>query len=475
MLSDFETKILDFSNTHNLFETGAPILLAVSGGADSVAMMNVIANLQQKRKLDIHLAVAHVNHTLRAESADADEEFVAQLAEKMALKVLTRTVDTRDCAKREKISIETAARKLRIDALTDMAREAQCRYVATAHHADDNAETLVHRLLRGTAFRGLAGIRPSQKFENADIAFVRPMLCVTRAEIIDYCQAENLSWCQDHTNDEFAYTRNKIRHLFLPYLQKECDAPVTQTFNSLADASRKLYEKIEAQVQNRRSSVVLGKDNETVVFGKESFRKLNPLLQAEFVNAALVSIGSGLGKINQDHYHTIASLSSELTNGKVQLPAGFCVVANHDKITFTKTQSQKQGQLPDEVLTLNIGQSVSFGPWTIETKILNAKDCDIEKFKADKDSFIEWFDYDKLFFPLTVRSRRDGDKFRPLGYPAPKRIGKFLTTAKVSSSVRSVLTVFADTQKIIWVAPVRASELAKITTDTKKILQIKIR
>ena len=475
MLSDFETKILDLLNTQKLFESDGPVLLAVSGGADSVALMYVLHQLQQRGRLDVQLTIGHVNHKLRGQSADADEEFVVQLAEKMALKSLTRTVDTKAYAQSEKISIETAARKLRIDALTEMARQAGCCLVATAHHADDNAETIIHRLLRGTGFRGLAGIRPRQKFDG-DITFIRPMLSVTREQIVDYCESKNLPWRHDHTNDEFAYTRNKIRHLLLPYLQENCDIPIAELLNSLADASRRLYEKIQAQTQKLRPSVVIEEDAGRVTLDKETFSKLNPLIQAEFINAALGTIGSGLGKITQNHYHAITSLAAEPTNTTIQLPGGFRVIANHDEIIFTKSQTKELPQLlPRQALTLTIGKTVQFGPWTIETKILNAKDCDIEKFKADKDSFIEWFDCDKLILPLTVRPRQDGDRFHPLGNPAPKRLGKFLTAAKVAPDVKVRLVVFADAQKIIWAAPVRASELTKITNDTKKILQIKIR
>jgi len=301
------------------------------------------------------------------------------------------------------------------------------------------------------------------------------MLCFTRAQIIDYCNTENLSWRHDHTNDEFAYTRNKIRHLLLPYLQQNCSVPVNQMLNSLADASRRLYQKIQAHLQKLHPSVVLSADEETVMFDEQTFGKLNPLLQAEFINAALASIGSGLGKINRDHYHSIASLASGPTGRTIQLPGAFRVIANHDTITFTKSKTKEPPQLlPPHALTLNIGQTSSFGPWTIQTKILNAEDCDIEKFKADKDNFIEWFDYDKLFLPLTVRPRQNGDSFHPLGLPAAKKIGKFLTAEKIPPRVKARLLIFTDKEKIIWAAPVRTSELTKITNDTKKILQIKI-
>jgi tRNA(Ile)-lysidine synthase len=392
----------------------------------------------------------------------------------MAIKCLTRTVDTKACAKTEKISIETAARKLRIDALTDMAREAKCPYVATAHHADDNAETIIHRLLRGTAFRGLTGIRPRQKLDN-DITFVRPMLAVTRREIIDYCSTENLPWRHDHTNDEFAYTRNKIRHLLLPHLQQSCDTSITVLLNSLAESSRRLYEKIQLQIQKPLPPIILEQNDETIVFDKHAFSKIHPLIQAEFINTALTSIGSGLKKIAEDHYHAITSLASTPTKTKIQLPERIQVIANQDTITFKKSQTKQPPRLlPPKPLTLNIGQAASFGPWSIHTKILNADDCDIENFKKTKDKFLEWFDYDKLILPLTVRPRQNGDTFHPLGAPAPKKIGKFLTAAKVNTHAKAKLIVFTDTQKIIWIAPIRPGELTKITSDTKKILQIKI-
>jgi tRNA(Ile)-lysidine synthase len=237
MLKKLEQKTADFIAAERLLPVSGKVLLAVSGGADSSALLHVLAAL----RLDI--CCAHINHQLRGEEAQRDEDFVIEQCQKLKVPVITRKIDVRDYAKKSKLSIETAARNLRIENLVEIAKEQNCACIATAHHKNDNAETIIDRLIRGTGLRGLCGIWPAKKFADG-ITFIRPLLCATRDEIIQYLNSRNLNWCTDRTNTDFAYRRNFIRHCLLPALQNGSQGDLVERLAVLSKASRGFYQMI---------------------------------------------------------------------------------------------------------------------------------------------------------------------------------------------------------------------------------------
>ncbi|MFZ0035112.1 MAG: tRNA lysidine(34) synthetase TilS, partial [Sedimentisphaerales bacterium] len=221
MLLEFEKKVAGFIEANGLFGQADKILLAVSGGADSTALLYVICKMKAENILSGDIFCAHINHQLRGSESDGDEAFVVAQANKLNLPITTRRLDVRGFARKNKLSIETAARKLRIESLLDIVKDGNCNLVATAHQKDDNAETIIQRLVRGTGFRGLVGIWPLRCFADG-IGFVRPLLCVRRDEIVEYLRKRNLKWREDHTNVDCKYRRNYIRHRLLPALQRQC-------------------------------------------------------------------------------------------------------------------------------------------------------------------------------------------------------------------------------------------------------------
>ena len=225
----------------SLLKDARKVLLAVSGGADSVAMVHVLNELKQRGQLSCDFMVGHVNHCLRGAESDADEAFVRALAESLAIPVVTQAVDVKAYAKEHKLSIETAGRKMRIQALGEMAEKYNCQVIATAHHADDQAETLIHRLMRGAGYRGLCGIKPVSSLSGE--IYIRPMLGIRRSEIIEYCKANSIKWREDASNTNPAFTRNRIRHRLLPSLQDGDD--LVGVLNELAVAAQNLQQRID--------------------------------------------------------------------------------------------------------------------------------------------------------------------------------------------------------------------------------------
>ncbi|MCX5632164.1 MAG: tRNA lysidine(34) synthetase TilS, partial [Phycisphaerae bacterium] len=397
MVAAIERKIEDFIRQNNLLPNGSKILLAVSGGADSVALLKILFNLKLSGKIDNVFHIAHINHQLRGEKSLEDEEFVKTLAKQHNLPVTVEQVDVKKYAKGNKLSIETAARFLRLEKLAAIAQKNNCSCVATAHHKNDNAETIIHRLLRGTGFKGLAGIRPKTILN--DITFIRPLLCLNRKEIEDYLVSQNIKWQTDHTNLDCRFTRNRIRHRLLPFLQKRSADNIVESLFVLSQRCLALSEKIESRAKAAEKKCIIEQLEHFVSVDIEKFNAYPSFLKVEIIQNALQRCGIGLQKITNVHYGRIIKFLKEGRTGKtLQLP---------DKAIIKKQQSSFYLGCPQppaeelESVLLKIPGSVRFADWTIETEILPADKCDIKLLKQKKDNFIEWFDLQQIKPPLT--------------------------------------------------------------------------
>jgi len=230
-------QVLHYIRERKLLKAGDRVAVAVSGGADSVALLRVLMELRDE--LGLVLFVAHFNHGLRGESSDADERFVAELTKLMGLEILLGSGDVREHAKRESLSLEAAARDLRYKWLTLIAAMHKQDCVATAHTLDDQAETVLMKFLRGAGTRGLAGIYPEMfRGEKKKIRFIRPLLATSRAEIEAYLKSRNQPWCEDHTNVDTQHTRNRMRHELLPLLERDYNPSIRRLLGEAAEVAR---------------------------------------------------------------------------------------------------------------------------------------------------------------------------------------------------------------------------------------------
>ncbi len=489
-MTGFENKVAGFIRANALFDSPnttlrstSRVLLAVSGGADSTALLYAMCALKAENILSAELICAHINHQLRGAEADKDEDFVVAEAEKLKLPVITKRVEVRGFAQSNKLSIETAARKLRIENLLDIAKTNNCDAIGTAHQKNDNAETILQRLSRGTGFRGLGGIWPRRIFDG-NINFVRPLLCVGRDEIIEYLKKRNLKWRDDHTNADCSYRRNFIRHRLLPALQQprlprvyggqECSGSVVEQLFDLSGKAQRFYSLVCSEAEKVWPNTAEA-SGEKVTLNLKSFLDQPQPVKVELVRRALARLGSGERDLTHRHYEKILQLAEQADGGKkITLPNGFTVQREYTHLIFT---CPKESFTVDEQISntveLNIPGQTKFGGHVINVTILE-KNKGFEKFKAEKTSFVEWFDIDKVKLPLVVRSRQVGDRFWPLGLAQEKKVGKFLTAEKVPQEMRKKVLIIADNEKIIWLWPVRISEQAKVTNETKKILQLKV-
>jgi tRNA(Ile)-lysidine synthase len=472
-MQNFEQKIAEFIEANDLFAGEGGVLVAVSGGADSVSLLFALSNLIKAGRLDIELSVGHINHNLRGELSDGDEQFVIELARKLSLPVVTRSVDVSGFAAANKLSVETAARELRLKSLMAIAVSMNCSKVATAHHRDDNAETMVHRLMRGTAYRGLCGIRPVRELGNIDI--IRPMLGVTRDEVIGFCKENDIDFRHDHTNDECAYTRNRIRHRLLPVLESECAGSLSDSLAKLSQTSGKLYSAIDSQMDRLWQEVLMSQDASSITLCLKTFAEQRPLVKAELIRRSLVGVGCGQRDVSMVHYRSIMEIGASCGRKQIGLPEGFCVRVEHGRMAFCVPEilPESSDRPAEEEALIDIEGRTVFEDRVIEAKVFDAAECDIETFIRKKDKCVEWFDLDKISGALRVRYRREGDRFCPLGQSKEKRVGKFLTDCRIDYGLRQDYLIVEDDEKIIWLAGERACELTKVDEKTRNILQLK--
>jgi len=557
MLLEFEQKAGAFIRANELFRSSdkarlpaAKVLLAVSGGADSIALLYVMQALRSENVLGAELLCAHINHQLRGPEADLDEDFVVAQAAELKLAIRTKRVDVREFAGRNKLSIETAARQVRIKSLLEIARANNCDCVATAHQQNDNAETILQRLARGTGFRGLGGIWPMRVF-GSEFNFVRPLLCVGRDEIIEYLKQRNLKWRQDHTNADCTYRRNYIRHRLLPALQRDCNGSVVEQLSRLSESARRFYklvcscaDEVWPGLADCTGEGTPQGGNQKITLDLKILLAQSQPVVVELVRRSLTALDCGERDLTQRHYESILQLAKQNVSGKrAELPGGFLVLREYGNLIFSRPQKSEIRSRKTEVrsrkseirsqkseirsqktevrsrktevrnlpsvlcplssVVLEVPGQTRFRRYLIEASVLDAstfaeatadKRCSMpvsawpshdgldarRKTKSrienreSRIKFVEGFDFDKIKQPLVVRFRQTGERFTPLGLGQEKKVGKFLTAAQVPQEVRQKILIVADGEKIIWVWPIRISEKAKVTSVTRKILQLQI-
>ncbi len=464
---DLENAVGRWITSSRLLEGVNGLLLAVSGGADSVALGVVLHRLAAAGQVKGRLVVGHVNHSLRGEESDADAEFVRQLAEQLGLGFVSRRVDVLGYAQRHKLSIETAARCLRLGALSAMARQAECEAVATGHQADDQAETLVHRLLRGTALRGLCGIRPMTILYGR--RFARPLLTVRREDIEAYLSHRNLAWRDDATNRSCAFTRNRIRHRLLPELLKGTPDGVDLLLR-LAEQSRQAQQRVETKA-NLLSPIAKGEHQLT--YDRESFDRQSPWVQAEVISRAICTLGGGLRDVTCRHYQELMARAGRSESAKMTWPGGVSAEVEAKTLMFSKS-AEKVALFPAEPVAVPAGKVVTFGPYEIQTCYIDFMDKTFSDFLHTKAIGTEWLDAERIEGSLMARSIRPGDRFWPLGLGGEKKVARFLQDSQIDKANRTRVFVLTDAAKILYLAPLRLDERAKVSGRTKKVLQVAV-
>jgi tRNA(Ile)-lysidine synthase len=452
-------KILHFIDANSLFAPGDTIVAAVSGGADSVALLDILVSL---RELRLNLVVAHLNHLLRGAEAYADEEFVRVLAVGYSLPVEVRRVDIKEFARKEGRSLEDAGRVARYAFFQDVAALHNAHAVALAHHADDQAETVLMRLLRGSGGSGLCAMAPKSAGR-----YLRPLLNVTRGEIEKYLQMRGIAWRTDKSNDDADFLRNRIRHELIPFLAGYNPA-ISERLAATAEALAADEEFLEAATEKSFTALTV-RSADSVTLDLPGVRSEPRAIRMRLYRRAIQQVKGDLARISYRHLMAIDqlvfSLKPHLT---LTLPDGQCVAKSYDKISFAAVDEKEpftfKGlyvdgpgfyKLPDAAM---LSIEVSTSP------------PDLRSTPADT----VYFDLDFAPFPWLVRTFRPGDRFNPFGMTGQKKVKELFIDAKIPVTHRPLIPLLFCGETIIWVGGIRRSDMACLTGRTKVVVRAKI-
>lgn len=430
-------KVEKFIGKHRLLATGDKVLVALSGGADSVALLVAL------QKLNYRCEAVHCNFHLRDEESDRDERFVQELCKRRKVMLHTVHFNTAEHAEKHKISIEMAARELRYDVFEKLRKQTGAIAIAVAHHRDDNAETLMLNLIRGTGIKGLRGIQP----RNGHI--IRPLLCVGREDIIEYLKWREEEFVTDSTNLTTDYTRNKIRLEILPKM-----AEINPSVNeSLAAVARHLSDAELIYRHAIEESIARVKKNNII--------DITSLLKEVAPATVLHEILSPLG-FNASQIGNIAD-SLESNSGKSFSSKEHLLVKDRNSLIITTNEI---GEIIPQTIPENGTTETHFGKLHSE---LTDFDGNIPK-QHDTVSL----DFDKLKMPLTLRHARNGEKFCPFGMHGTKLISDYLTDRKRSIIEKRRQLVVADAEdSVVWLVNERTAAPYCVDKKTKKVLRLK--
>lgn len=451
-------KVRRFSKDHLLFETGDKVVVAVSGGADSLCLLHLLRVLAPEFKLQ--LLVAHLNHGLRPE-AGQEAEMVKKVSTEWDLPFETKTVDVRNYKSEHRLSEEEAARFLRYRFLLQTAKKFGASAVALGHHLDDQAETVLFNMIRGTGVDGLAGILP--KCARGPLLLVRPLLCLKRQEIEEYCRKYKLHPVVDSSNFETNYTRNRIRIDLIPYLEKYFNPRVRGALSrlaSLAAADRLLLQALATKHFKTLSRV----RKKTIIIDRDAFLSLPPALRGRVARIALekVVFGKQIGWVQAEQLINLAEGVGRAR--RLTLSGGVRAYRINGKLILTALPFRQNEEL--QAVILRVPGKTNFSGGCITTRI-----CKPQGLIWPPRASRAYLDYDQLSEgQLFIRSRWPGVRFHPQGASGSKKLKDFLIDQKVSTYRRSLLPLVTMGEEIVWVAGVRIAHPYRITEKTKTVL-----
>ncbi|WP_370213981.1 tRNA lysidine(34) synthetase TilS [Mesoflavibacter profundi] len=415
------------------------LLIAISGGVDSV----VLAHLCKEAKLDFTLA--HCNFNLRGNESDADESFVLELAEDLDVEVFIQNFDTESFAKNEKLSIQLAARQLRYNWFFELSEQLEFDYILTAHHADDNLETFLINLSRGTGLEGLKGI------PEVNQNIVRPLLSFSREDIENYAKINHLKWREDSSNTSTKYLRNKLRHDVIPVL-KDINPDVLSNFQNTLAHLNDSSAIVEEAVDSFLNKAIVSIDDSQISYKISEFEALNN------PKAYLFEIFKDYGFTQWKDIENLLTAQS----GKLVFSKTHQLLKDRDCLILSEISSEEN----NETVTILEDQN--------EIKLPNGILCieSVEEIgKTDKSTI--YIDKKTLKYPLTVRHWEKGDYFYPLGMQGKKKLSKFFKDEKLSLLDKQKTLLLCSDHQVVWVINHRADNRFKLTKQTQDILKIK--
>ncbi|MDD3051015.1 MAG: tRNA lysidine(34) synthetase TilS [Candidatus Cloacimonetes bacterium] len=457
IINNFLNKFENYFLKNGLIKKGFKIIVGFSGGSDSTALMIALKHFSVPYKLKV--LAAHVNYGLRGDDSEKDEEFCRKLCNETGLSIVVKKVRIFD-----KSSIENKAREIRFDFFDELTKVYKMNVVALGHNQKDQAETILFRLARGSGLTGLRGIQPVSG------NLIHPLLSFSREEIVDFLKAGKIEWTEDKSNYDNEFTRNKFRNEFIPWLEENANRKaVEHIYNTSV-----LLKEAEDIVQEtaKRSYKRLSLKGGGVRFNIEDLMGQKQIIRFYIYRQIMETLTGDSRDFYSSNFEELESIFPSMGSKIVRFQNGVVARKEYNHVEFIKEEeiSESSGEMRKE---LNPRKMFSkFGNYRIQIKrMLNSGEIDFR----EKNKNIEYFDFDRVRFPIYIRYRMPGDSFRPLGLNHRKKLKDFFIDEKIPKFERDSILIFTDAQdRIIWVGGYRIDQNFAVTEKSKRLISIQI-
>jgi tRNA(Ile)-lysidine synthase len=457
-------KFITYIRQYNLLQPGEHVLIAVSGGLDSTVLLHLVNRLA--REWPLRLSAAHFNHQLRGAAADGDEQFVRDLCVSWGIPFESGRGDVRSHASEHHLSQEAAARELRYAFLRELAERSDCGAIATAHHAGDQAETLLDRLIRGAGVRGLAGIVQMSKIGNTGVNLIRPLLFASRFEIGEYAEKNALVFRNDATNLDLRIRRNRIRHELLPQLAKY-NPQIVSALAGTAAHLREAEEYISSEARAGLRRCLSHCDCEKITLEKEPFLSYFTLLQKYILQEAWQLLGGDLRIFDSDLWIALENfIAAGRSDRGFPLGSGELWLTGRHLVLLGIKSRQEETKI-----ARGPGIYPLWSGYSLEIKAVSAS---LEEAENNADLKSAFIDASLLHSDLSVRTPRAGDRFQPLGMKGSKKVADLLAEAGVPVYERKRIPILVSGDAVVWLCGIRLSHLFRITSVTTNAYQLKV-
>lgn len=468
-------RIEKFIQKYHMLTCGDKVIAGVSGGADSVCLFLMLLELREKIGFD--LIAVHVHHGLRGEAADQDQRFVEALCEQHRIPLEIFRVNLESIAKKRKQSLEEAGRMVRREAFDSVCQKYGGNKIALAHHQNDNAETLLWNLSRGTGLDGLGGIRP------VNGKFIRPLLCMNRKEIEEYLSKRKQSYCIDETNAGTDYTRNKLRHLVLPILEEQVNSAAVRHMNETMEQIWELQEYMQEQVEAAYQECVQEHSEKAcwIQIQQNSFETFPELIKKMVIRKGMEQVGGKKRDLSHKHVDVMMELMNKQVGRTLDLPYEMHAKRNYEGIRLEKRRTyssgeEKKAEIMQECMSeLNIPGEIILADRNLKVrcKILE-KPKNLSIKDIPQKIYTKWFDYDIIKSSLYIRTRQAGDTIVIDEKGHQKKLKSWFVDEKIPKEVRDSQLLLAENNDILWVLGHRMSQAYQVKQSTKWILQIEV-
>lgn len=474
--------VLKFAKENRMINPNDTVVIGVSGGADSVCLLLLLKEMQ--KFIDFNVVAVHVNHCIRGEEADSDQEFVRALCERYHITLLSFSIDVKKIAEKERISVEEAGRKARYSifeqVLSDYAKPDSGK-IAVAHHMDDQSETILMNLLRGSGMKGLCGMQPVRDH------IIRPLLCVRRKDIENYLKETGQGYRIDSTNLENDYTRNRIRNEVFPYLEEHVNHHAVENVCGMAQVISEAQEYLERQALDAQQKCLSINNKNKHIINIGVLNQFDAVIKKYVIRNILGNLAGHFKDLYKVHIDSVLDLVDKGVGSQIDLFYGIVAKRGYHEIIFErKLENTERSYFIDkdikkdifinEEVIYEVGINDEFYVKGNQAIFLNQ----IEFIKLSQieniigNDYTKMFDYDKIKFTLQIRTRKTGDYIQINEHGGNKKLKDFFIDNKVPKEERDRVLLLADGNHILWIIGFRMSEAYKVTDDTKNYLKVRI-